>query len=243
MASNMFAWGMTLVQHLQYPAILSKIDQINKANEIGLTEVAKEECTKQIKLPQTIVIGDKGSRKSSTLERIAMVNVLPQSANICTQQPIVLKLCMDERYKHDEPMLKLTIPSFNRRGTAMTIESRCCHDVREAIHQRMNAIVKHEHDGFVIAEEISVEVQSDGVPTLDLVDLPGLIQVKANQSANLAKVTEQCTQEYLQKESTGAVVCVLDAGMDNLRSSNTIRLLQQAPDSLRQHAIGVYLCT
>ena len=45
---------------------------------------------------------------------------------------------------------------------------------------------------------------------------------------------------YLAMESTGAVVCVLDATTQNLRTSKAIRVVQEMRDSLKANAIGVF---
>eukprot|EP00957_Ditylum_brightwellii_P019285 1454634-Ditylum_brightwellii.AAC.1 len=87
-----------------------------------------------------------------------MVDVLPRNVNIYTRQPIVLKLRFDAQYKRNRPSLMLTIPSLNREDPATHIESLRCQEVRYAIQKRMNDIARQENDGFVIAEEIFVEV-------------------------------------------------------------------------------------
>ena len=50
-------------------------------------------------------------------------------------------------------------------------------------------------------------VRSNGVPTIDLVDMPGIVATRADkQNPELSRLTEQCTSEYLAKESTGCRV-------------------------------------
>ncbi len=112
----------------------------------------------------------------------------------------------------------------------------------------------------MINSEITVEIHSSGVPTIDLVDLPGLISVlveEPGEPENLAELSEMCTKRYtlpfhvvpcccdarlryLAMESTGAVVCVLDATTQNLRTSKAIRVVQEMRDSLKANAIGVF---
>lgn len=84
-------------------------------------------------------------------------------------------------------------------------------------------------------------MRSNGVPTIDLVDMPGIVATRADkQNPELSRLTEQCTSEYLAKETTGVVVCVVDAGIDNMRCSNALKLLQQGPEAIRNNAIGVF---
>lgn len=93
---------------------------------------------------------------------------------------------------------------------------------------------------MVIDTEVEVEVRSADVPNIDLVDLPGLVEVVSDQEADLPELSVQCTREYLTKVTTGAVVCVLDASMNNLRTSKVLRLLREAPDYVKNHTIGVF---
>jgi len=110
----------TLGHRLKFTKILSAIDTINKSSSVGLNSISQEEEEGRIKLPRVVVIGDESAGKSSTLERVAMAGVLPRSENICTREPIVLKLRKDMRYPYQKPVLKLTIPSLTTTTTKMT---------------------------------------------------------------------------------------------------------------------------
>merc|ERR1719216_702408 len=56
-------------------------------------------------------------------------------------------------------------------------------------------------------------------------------------------MTEECTMKYLKHETTGAVVCVVDATCDNLRTSRALRMVQdvfnERPE-LKKYTIGVF---
>eukprot|EP00593_Proboscia_inermis_P013793 CAMPEP_0171298832 /NCGR_PEP_ID=MMETSP0816-20121228/7621_1 /TAXON_ID=420281 /ORGANISM="Proboscia inermis, Strain CCAP1064/1" /LENGTH=279 /DNA_ID=CAMNT_0011774167 /DNA_START=199 /DNA_END=1035 /DNA_ORIENTATION=+ len=211
--------GDTFIERLVYPKILERIDEISHEGALGLSRVSK---TEDMNLPRIIVIGDESAGKSSTLERIAMADVLPRNPNICTRQPILLKLRQDIRYKHNKPSIQVSIPDFKNdlNPSYETSDNDLDYErVREMIQNHMDSF---RGDDVAILDEIIVEIRSDGVPSIDLVDLPGLVAVTDNQ--NQWQVTEQ----YLKKPTTGVVICVIDAGMGNLRASNAIKILQEA---------------
>lgn len=223
--------GDTLIERLVYPKILERIDEISHEGALGLSRVSKTDDTN---LPRIIVIGDESAGKSSTLERIAMADVLPRNPNICTRQPILLKLRQDVRYKHNKPSIQVSIPDFKNdlNPSYETSDNDLDYErVREMIQNHMDSF---RGDEVAILDEIIVEIRSDGVPSIDLVDLPGLVAVTDNQHQ------WQVTEQYLKKPTTGVVICVIDAGMGNLRASNAIKILQEAPSSIQENAIGVF---
>lgn len=193
---------------------------------------------KEIKLPRIVVIGDENAGKSSTLERIAMVEVLPRNTDICTRQPIVLKLRNNPAISADHPLLKLTIDGIQISPEEVLTASQ----VRSIISAHMNKLAT-DRKGIVCDKEIVVEVHSDGVPDLELVDLPGLLSVHVqdpNEPDDIAAMSEACTQKYLHDKDTGVCVCVIDSTLPNLRTSKAIRLVQDAPPALKKYTIGVF---
>eukprot|EP00457_Paulinella_chromatophora_P018731 gb/GEZN01020142.1/.p2 GENE.gb/GEZN01020142.1/~~gb/GEZN01020142.1/.p2 ORF type:complete len:181 (+),score=40.08 gb/GEZN01020142.1/:107-649(+) len=124
--------------------------------------------TDTLKLPRIVVIGDENAGKSSTLERIAMVDVLPRSDGVCTRQPIILKLRYDANIGSDAPKLLLTIPGVEIKPE----DTKDTKSVRLKIEQQMTAI-REAKKGMVYDSEIVVEIHSNAVPTMDLVDLQG----------------------------------------------------------------------
>eukprot|EP00549_Striatella_unipunctata_P019465 CAMPEP_0118695108 /NCGR_PEP_ID=MMETSP0800-20121206/12974_1 /TAXON_ID=210618 ORGANISM="Striatella unipunctata, Strain CCMP2910" /NCGR_SAMPLE_ID=MMETSP0800 /ASSEMBLY_ACC=CAM_ASM_000638 /LENGTH=372 /DNA_ID=CAMNT_0006593805 /DNA_START=241 /DNA_END=1358 /DNA_ORIENTATION=+ len=241
----------TLGHRLKFTKILSAIDTINKSSSVGLNSISQEEEEGRIKLPRVVVIGDESAGKSSTLERVAMAGVLPPKREHLHQGTH----CFEASEGHAIPLPETRFETYhsfpdndddknddndNDNGEVLqVIEGLTPSQVRQHIEDHMKMIADTK-TGIVIDKEIQVEVRSAGVPNIDLVDLPGLVAVKAGYNTKLSELTEDCTREYLKKESTGAVVCVIDAGMVGLRASNTIKLLQDAPEQVKNHAIGVF---
>ena len=51
--------------------------------------------TKEIDLPQIVVVGSQSTGKSSVLENIAKQNFLPRGMGIVTRRPLVLQMILD----------------------------------------------------------------------------------------------------------------------------------------------------
>mgnify|MGYP006287610819 CR=1 FL=1 len=71
----------TVIASFGFARAIEKIDDLKSDFK---SEENSESVFNDLKLPRFIVIGDENSGKSSTLERIAMVDVFPRNHKICT---------------------------------------------------------------------------------------------------------------------------------------------------------------
>ena len=216
-----------------------------------MTEL-KPETLNALQLPRVIMIGDEKAGKSSTLERIAGVDCLPRDKDICTRQPIVLKLFFDPAVDVSAPSFKLFIPAIAARPATSTTAAmpavpavQILTDINSAIvkskiKERMD-LIKTMGIGLIYDSEIIVEIRSNGIPTIELVDLPGLRTSKPlGEPTDLPELTQQCVMKYMECPLTGAVVCVVDAAVGNLVSSKSVLMVQESPEKLKKNTIGVF---
>jgi hypothetical protein len=98
--------------------------------------------------------------------------------------------------------------------------------------------------GIVLDKEVRVKIVSEDVPTLDLVDLPGLILARNNRGGpdNISQLTESCAERYLNAADTAVVLCIVHATEPYLHSVNSIRLVQNCANykNLKPSVIGVF---
>jgi hypothetical protein len=97
--------------------------------------------------------------------------------------------------------------------------------------------------GIVLDKEVRVKIVSQDVPTLDLVDLPGLILTNNRGGPdNISKLTESCAERYLNAADTAVVLCIVHATEPYLHSVNSIRLVQNCAnyETLKPSVIGVF---
>ena len=64
--------------------------------------------------------------------------------------------------------------------------------------------------GIAPDKEVRVKIVSQNVPTLELVDLPGLVLARNNQGDNkdpdnISALTEECAKKYLESSNTGVM--------------------------------------
>ena len=235
-AAGLLSWAkqpLALLGQLKYGKVLQALADIN-----GFTAKQRQDKSEEMKLDRIIVIGDESAGKSSTLERIAMAAVLPRDTGICTRMPIILQLRHNPALESCD--IFVTLPGEERVHAKGGEE-----EARQIVEEKMQQI-KTQGLGIVSDQELIVEVHSRGVPTLDLVDLPGLVAVRdgdGTEPSNIAEQTISCTQKYLDDPTTGAVVCVIPANIDNLRTNRALQLVlktDQTARKLQQYTIGVF---
>ena len=185
-----------------------------------------------LKLPRAIVFGDEKAGKSSTIERIAQNDIFPRDKDICTRMPTVLKLRPNKDYPTSEPMFILTIPEcqnkdgvYNKDAACTNFQTRDVGQIRDRIKKQMEAI-KTSGKGCESDQEITVELHSEDVLHIDLVDLPGLRQVAEKNDQNLIDALEACSKKYIESPETGVILCVMTAQNPNIQTNASLRLLK-----------------
>ena len=167
--------------------------------------------------PAVIVVGDESAGKSTILEQLAMLPVFPRKKRFCTRLAIHVRL----RRSHEKPSVaRLTVQdstSGRRVRLDGTLEERIsapsdfdgAHYVEaipiangfKYVQERMQVIIdghckrgemKDAATGVVSDRILVLEVQHPNVPSIDLIDLPGLTtypEAKATEIHNILKKT------------------------------------------------------
>ena len=205
-----------LLEQLRYGKLIKKIAEIRQLTKAGMKSKFGEENI----LPRIIVIGSESSGKSSTLERIAGQPVLPCDTGICTRAPVMLEL------KYDPEASKARIYFKGFEGDYE--EMRDAEQARGRVKEAMDSL---KGVGVAADKEVRVKIVSQDVPSLDLVDLPGLVLARNNQGAggeepdNISELTIQCAKKYIDSSNTAVVLCIVAASEPNLRTVKVSGLL------------------
>lgn len=176
-----------------------------------------------LRLPGIIVIGSQSSGKSSVLEAIVGHEFLPKGSNMVTRRPIELTLIHIEDNKSDYcefPQLGLgKITNFT--------------EVRKILTD-MNMAVPIEE--CVSDTPIYLNIYSQNVSDLTLVDLPGYIQVtNANQPPSLKEKIAELCDKYLYQDN---IILAVSAADVDLANSEALRAARKAdPQGIR--TIGI----
>ena len=170
----------------------------------------------KVTLPTIVVIGSESAGKSSTLERIAGFSLFPRDAKICTRMPIKLSLI-----NSDDSDGKVVL-KFPGRADQVIDEAGAA----TAVGKLMAEVVPPGHG--VVDQQLTIEVRKPSVPTLDLVDLPGIVAASIEgEPADMMTRTRAITERYLRDRST-IVVAVVPANITRVRDSQAMQLVQAA---------------
>ncbi len=144
--------------------------------------------------PCVIVVGTESSGKSSVLERLTMMSLFPRADGICTRMPIHAQL---RRTTADLPLVLEIKNLKTKKSTKRIIPVNGGHiNVRAAMEECLKAENKRV-TGVSKEHIIILHISNPRVPSIDLVDLPGIVAGSAAgepsdmsvQTLNLAKET------------------------------------------------------
>ena len=172
-------------------------------------------------MPSIIVIGSQSSGKSSVLESLVGHQFLPKGHNMITRRPLELTLVHEPDAKQDFAVLAGGVKLYN------------FDQVKERIQELNEAVPKEE---WISPEPIRLQVHSQNIPDLTLIDLPGYIQV-SNKSQPLIlkdKISQLC-DNYITKNN---IILAISAADVDLANSESIRASRRVDPSGRR-TIGV----
>jgi vacuolar protein 8 len=187
------------------------------------------------KTPVVIVFGQETSGKSSLLERLAMMPLLPRGEDTCTRLPILLKL------RHTK---EAQLPVLVVRDSATGKE-----EVRRTVSLAGGQVdVRHEMERVLAAEQggltsvsttrtIEVHVHSPAVPSIDLVDLPGLKLSAGSDAADMPEKAKALVKEQVEQHKGSAIFLVSCTASTPPSQSLGLQLVEEL--GLQSDTIGV----
>jgi GTP-binding protein EngB required for normal cell division len=224
-------------------AVALGYDQEDKEDKIEAEKIARDEqmmmLTKKmieirgllqtvgqsdsLTLPSIVVIGSQSSGKSSVLEAIVGHEFLPKGHNMVTRRPIELTLVNtpDAHSEHGEfPALGLgKITDFNQIQKTLT-------DLNMAVPAA----------DCVSDDPIQLRIYSPNVPDLQLIDLPGYIQVVGrDQPPELKEKISALCERYIRAPN---VILAISAADVDLANSTALRASRKV-DPRGERTIGV----
>ena len=132
---------------------------------------------KSIKIPQLVVVGTQSAGKSSVLNAITQMDILPTGKNMVTRTPIKLELIYNNKSGIQIQFGYYTDGIFKKYNefnlTELTSENELM--IRENIEEFTKKYAGQ--DKGISFKEIVIKIVSQDVPNLTLIDLPGLVMV------------------------------------------------------------------
>jgi hypothetical protein len=183
--------------------------------------------------PQLVVIGAESSGKSSLLERLVMMPILPTAEGICTRLPIHVRL--RNMAQAQAPRLEVYSLVNNRTEEGpfdVPMQSGAL-DVRD----KMQEVLQREHgrvEGVSADRIIILHVHGPHVPSLDVVDMPGLIAAPAG----LREQTRALIDRQVERDGACSMyLAVVPAGQ---RPNTSIAMEVVQSKGLEGRTLGVF---
>ena len=137
-------------------------DNLGKIQEI----LIDSELTKDIKIPEIVVIGSQSSGKSSLLDILIGTPFLPKGEGIVTKSPIVIQSINNESLSD----YKLSVVQGNHQSNYSDFNELSLNitNITKKILGKNNGVSN---------KPILVKMEGPGLPTLSCVDLPGITRI------------------------------------------------------------------
>jgi WD40 repeat protein len=182
--------------------------------------------------PQVVVLGQQSSGKSSLLERLAMMSLFPRADDMCTKVPIHLRM------RNSETAKVPTIEVFNVKDSRIEDGPHMIPMEWGSIEvsKKMDEIMSKETTGAGVSADRVIIVRFEGplVPSIDLVDMPGLVQAPAA----LAEQTLSLVKNQIAKHGDYSMYLVVVTGGEDVSNSPAMRVVQDG--GLHAQTLGVF---
>ncbi|ARF09562.1 dynamin family protein [Indivirus ILV1] len=224
---------------------LSDNQILNIANDINglFSETNLIESKPELSLPKLVVIGCQSAGKSSVLNSIISMDILPTGKNMVTRTPLELQL---HQLTQDSKDGWVEFGQYNQNGwtsekkipitTPIPTETEI-KNVRDYISAKT---IELAGDGMNISHiPIMMNIYSPNVPNLSLVDLPGLTVIPCvdkGQPVDIKEKIEELVASYIKQERT--IVLAVMQSRNDLETDIGLGLIKKY-DNGNQRIIGV----
>ena len=193
--------------------------------------------------PQIVVIGDESAGKSTVLEQLTMFPVFPRSRRFCTRCAIHLRL--RRMTIQGESVARISVhhsSNMHPVDPARAPETIPLSRGFEYVQRKMDELVSGLSEGnapLINDRVIVLEIVHPTVPSVDLIDLPGLTQHPPTK----AQLTRAIIEEQVRKDrATGShamYLAIVPAGGEVRPCTNSAMAFVDG-QGLRDRTIGVF---
>ena len=207
--SNYWYSGSSAIQFDQHAAAMS---QALQSALMGLSH------STVFKPPKLIVVGTQSSGKSSLLNALIGIDLLPVGETMTTRAAIQIQLI----FKKDETKVEFGSYSNGEWSTSQTfhINSTPTPEQQAMLKDQIvcQTIAKTgSSKGIVANDPISIRLYSPNVPNISFVDLPGLTMTaltSEGQPANLCEQIRELITSYVDERTIILMVCAARADLE-----------------------------
>ncbi|EDU50737.1 interferon-induced gtp-binding protein mx [Pyrenophora tritici-repentis] len=205
--------GTSTLEQLQTPQQVELLDKIDELRHQGLGHHG-------ISLPQLIVCGDQSSGKSSLLEGLTHLR-FPTKEGMCTtfatevvlrREPDIEISCTITPGKSRSPTERRELAKFKR--TFPSRESFLFESVTEQAKEQMERGARSSRVS-IFEDVLRVRYSGPELPSLTIVDLPGLFETELGGGSGAERVAELVTSYMRDDKSIILAVVVADNDPEN----------------------------
>ncbi|CZT19164.1 uncharacterized protein RCC_05010 [Ramularia collo-cygni] len=219
---------------LQSKAQVELLDAIDKLRAHGLSGT--------LDLPQLIVCGKQSCGKSSVLEAISQVR-FPVADTTCTRIPTELVL----RKANTSGVEVKLIPAPSRTEEARNIisefsihvfsDERNLENIIKPAEEFLRAVDGHpKHHSRFYEDRLQAVVYGPDLPSLTLVDLPGLVQTRECGTENI-EIVERVVRSYASEQNS--IILAVIAADDDVANQGVLELAKSYdPEGVR--TLGIF---
>lgn len=191
----------------------------------------------EIEFPTMVVIGSQSSAKSSLLNSIMNMDILPTGSNMCSKNPVRIELLNSEFYNIK---IGYYIDGIFNKKKEYKIDK---------INEDETSIMKNDIIKFGIENagnkknisenEIVIKLESPDIPNLTLIDLPGLVNVACvdeGQPENIKELIRNLISKYVSNKNT-IILSVMPSRVD-LEVDQALELTKEF-DKNNERSIGI----
>ena len=186
--------------------------------------------------PCIVVLGNENHGKSTLLGRLVGLQLFPRGSGLCTRMVIRAEL-------RRGAATMATVEVVDRSGATASVEStkQCTVDeIEKTIHDSMEAaMTAHGANAAVLlTHELYVHVQQPELPTLDLIDVPGLVVTSGNhQSPDTPQKTLELAKSVVDRYKDTAMFLVV---IDSRTGANVSLAAPLISKELLKRSLGVW---
>ena len=201
-----------------------------------LNKLSSIKFDKQINFPEIIVVGTQSSAKSSLLNSIMGLNILPTASKMCSKNPTRIELL----YNPNSSLIQIGqyengIFKKDKFYDLKKIESENILQLQKDILSFSKKVTTSDNN--VSQEEMVIKIQSPNVANLTLIDLPGIINVALDgQDSNIKQIIRNMINNYASNLNT-IILSVMPSRVD-LEVDQALEIVKEL-DPNNQRSIGI----
>jgi dynamin 1-like protein len=229
--------------HLSSPQVLEIGQAVNQIYRQNSNLISKK-----INMPEIVVVGTQSSGKSSVLNGILSMDLLPTGGNMVTRVPLNLSLIQTNSLQNHEGSEKILLEFGNYHEGVWNTKKQYYLTSPLPTDQEILAVrkmiesettMKAGDSCNISMDEINIRIYSPHVPTLTLTDLPGLITVARTDQGQPADISDQIKKmvgKYIS--SPQSIILAVMASRSDLEADLGFGLVKEY-DPNGQRTIGV----